>query len=81
MVAAADAFSDLGKGKFGQVFSEIAGDLAGSNNLCVRLGDRIWSAVMVWNAATSATILRTVGGRGGGGGGKGGGRQVSSGMD
>ena len=32
VVAAADAFSNLGKGQFGQVSSEIAGDLAGSND-------------------------------------------------
>ena len=71
MVAPADACSNLRKGKFGQVSSEIAGDLAGLTIPCFRLGERMWSAVMVWNAATSATILRTVGGRGRGGGGKG----------
>jgi hypothetical protein len=41
----------------------------------------MWSAVMVWNAATSATILRTVAGRGGTGGGKGVGAPDSLGMD
>ena len=71
MVAPADAFSNLRKGQFGQVFSEIAGNLAGSNDSVLSVGDRMWSAVMVWNAATSATILRTLAGRGGDGGSKG----------